>query len=82
MKLPRRTFLGLAGATLAGCAYPARGPLPPPRWSGCGHAKLDGRIEHFVVLMMENRSYDQMIGAIAGGPPENTVLSYVDANGN
>src|SRR6185295_15596124 len=74
MKLPRRKFLGLAGATLAGCAYPARGPLPP-------NAKLDGRIEHFVVLMMENRSYDQMLGAIAGGPPDDTVLTYVDANG-
>src|SRR5687767_15890509 len=82
-RYPRRKFLemGIASATLAGsgagagCAMPPRGPLPP-------NAKLGGSIEHFVVLMMENRSYDQMLGALPGekyaGPPDGTILTYVD----
>jgi phospholipase C len=80
MKLPRRKFLeaGVASAALAGCGYARRGPLPPD-------ANLRGRIEHFVVLMMENRSYDQMLGALPGaqydGAPEGTLLSYRDARG-
>ena len=77
MKLSRRKVLeaGVASAALAGCAYPRRGPLPPD-------AKLRGRIEHLVVLMMENRSYDQMLGALPGaqydGAREGTLLSYRD----
>jgi phospholipase C len=80
MKLPRRKFLeaSVASAALAGCGYAPRGPLPPD-------AKLKGRIEHFVVLMMENRSYDQMLGALPGekyaGAPEGTPLAYRDARG-
>ncbi len=79
-RIPRRKFLelGVAGATLAGCASPPRGPLPP-------NAKLGGCIEHFVVLMMENRSYDQMLGALPGdeyaGPPKGTVLECTNKSG-
>jgi phospholipase C len=83
IKLPRRRFLELGAASasvaLAGCGSPPRGPLPPD-------AKLSGRIEHFVVLMMENRSYDQMLGALPGekyaGPPKDTVLSYRNHEGS
>jgi phospholipase C len=70
--------MSLASAALVGCATPPRGPLPPD-------AKLRGRIDHFIVLMMENRSYDHMLGALPGeqyaGPLRDTVLSYVDRHG-
>src|SRR5260221_7049101 len=78
-RYPRRKFLEMGiASTLAGCATPARGPLPP-------EAKLGGRIEHFIVLMMENRSYDLMLGGLPGaryaGPPPDTVLEWSDAKG-
>jgi phospholipase C len=79
-RIPRRKFLemGVASAALAGCATPPRGPLPP-------NAYLQGQIQHFVVLMMENRSYDQMLGGLPGaqyaGPPKDTALAYTDSAG-
>lgn len=65
MKIDRRRFLGmgLASATLGGCARPG---ARSPRASVRPMARLGGEIEHLVVLMMENRSYDQMLGALPG----------------
>lgn len=81
MKVDRRRFLemGLASAALAGCAM--RSPARVPR----SLARLGGEIEHLVVLMMENRSYDQMLGGLRGdayaGPPPGTTLSYAGPRG-
>jgi hypothetical protein len=80
MKIDRRRFLGisLASATLGGCvngAASARGARSP-----LSVAHLGGEIQHLVVLMMENRSYDQMLGGLPGrkyaGPPPDTTVSY------
>ena len=81
MKIDRRRFLelGLAGAAASACA-PARGPEQRPTFR-----PLAGKIEHFVVLMMENRSYDEMLGGLPGhkyaGAPEGTKLSYATPAG-
>lgn len=77
MKIDRRRFLGmgLASAALGGCAASARAPQRP-----LSIARLGGEIQHLVVLMMENRSYDQMLGSLPGrkyaGPPPGTTVSY------
>jgi phospholipase C len=72
-RYPRRRFLEMSvaasSASLIGCL--------PPRVAQPAHVqRLGGKIQHFVVLMMENRSHDQMLGAIAAGPPPGTVLRY------
>ncbi len=67
--------MAAVGATAAGCA-PAPGPLirrgPGP----------EAGIEHIVVVMMENRSYDHFMSWLPGGavPPEGTT--YVDDHGD
>src|SRR4051812_4226449 len=74
MKIDRRRFLGMGLASAAlgssGCANGVRAKEPRPV------ARLGGEIQHLVVLMMENRSYDQMLGALPGdkyaGPPPGT----------
>jgi phospholipase C len=78
-KISRRTFLGAAaGATLslyeARLGYPAPGGgLPAPETSG---------IDHVVVLMMENRSFDHLLGWLPGATGRQKGLAYPDANGN
>jgi phospholipase C len=81
--LTRRKFLkhsALAGAALAGAldsqAITAlkkvvKKPLPQPNKSG---------IEHIIVVMMENRSFDHFLGWVPGaeGPPPG--LAYTDDN--
>ena len=80
IRVPRRKFLelGLASAALVGCG--SKRDVQSPSVS-----MLGGRIQHLVVLMMENRSYDQMLGGLPGaaysGPPPGTALSYRDKAG-
>lgn len=81
-ELSRREFLQLAAATggalaLGGCgdassSDPENEPLPDPSKSG---------IEHVVVLMMENRSYDHYFGWVPGGDGMQAGLDYVDKRG-
>jgi phospholipase C len=86
MKIDRRRFLGmsLASAALAGCANGVNGGYPKVR-SPLSVARLGGEIKHLVVLMMENRSYDQMLGALPGrkyaGPEPGTTVSYRGEHG-
>jgi phospholipase C len=81
----RRDFLrGVAGASgavaagsLLGKSLLARGTeglplLPSPSSSG---------IEHIVVVMMENRSFDHMLGWMPGARGRQSGLSYKDKNG-
>src|SRR5829696_10421365 len=71
-RIRRRRFLelGAAAAALGGCGVDERRVRFP------SVSKLGGEIRHFVVLMMENRSYDQMLGALPGhryaGAPRGT----------
>ena len=83
MKIDRRRFLGMGLASMglasAGCANGARAKEPR------SVARLGGEIQHLVVLMMENRSYDQMLGALPGdeyaGPPPGTTVTYRTEHG-
>jgi phospholipase C len=85
MAINRRDFLrGVAGASgavaagsLLGKSLLARGTeglplLPSPSSSG---------IEHIVVVMMENRSFDHMLGWMPGARGRQAGLSYKDKNG-
>jgi phospholipase C len=87
MSIDRRRFLELGAASaataLSGCAAPlAHLPTGP---SG-STAALDGKIEHFIVLMLENRSYDQMLGSLSGaehdGVPPGVRLPYERRDGS
>jgi phospholipase C len=86
MSIPRRRFLELGAAAAAaaatGCgAAGMAGPRPPSVPSPLG-----GEIEHFIVLMLENRSYDQMLGALDGdqydGAAPGTPLAYQTRDGS
>ena len=53
-----------------GLAFPSA--LPPPARSG---------IDHIVVVMMENRSFDHLLGWLPGADGRQAGLSYVDTAG-
>src|SRR5215208_804345 len=80
-RVGRRRFLrkaALAGGALAaahvGGMRPALGQalLPPPEQSG---------IEHIVVVMMKNRSFDHMLGWVEGSDGRQQGLRYPDRTG-
>jgi phospholipase C len=80
-ELNRRQFLRGAGATGAAFALGALNPfnsglaqtvLPPPETSG---------IDHIVVLMMENRSFDHFLGWMDKADGRQRGLTYFDAAG-
>jgi len=74
----RRQFLeqaAMAGGALAAggtAALAAKPTLPNPRNSG---------IEHIVVMMMENRSFDHLLGWLPDADGQQAGLSYTDAAG-
>jgi phospholipase C len=74
----RRTFLAGAAATATATALgldPAAGAAPrrpDPERSG---------IDHIVVLMMENRSFDHVLGWLPGTDGRQAGLSYIDREG-
>ena len=89
MAIPRRRFLELGAAAAAtavtGCTS-SRVAAPAPRPPRAPFAAFDGKIEHFIVLMLENRSYDQMLGALPGdeydGVARGTSLPYRARDGS
>jgi phospholipase C len=79
--MDRRQFVRAALAASAGCLLPqtigcalklATGDLPFPGASG---------IEHVVVTMMENRSFDHLLGWLPNADGKQAGLSYTDTNG-
>jgi phospholipase C len=84
MSVNRRTFLrsaaSMSAAALASAISDAKIPaqqiapvLPAPELSG---------IEHVVVVMMENRSFDHLLGWMPNANGRQAGLSYPDNNGN
>ncbi len=84
MSVNRRDFLrraaGASAAAFAGTlsearpeAHPLEAALPDPDASG---------IEHIVVVMMENRSFDHLLGWMPNANGRQAGLSYPDNNGN
>ena len=77
MSINRREFLrGAAVSAAALAATPAtvsqESALPSPDSSG---------IEHIVVVMMENRSFDHLLGWLPGANGKQAGLSYTDSAG-
>jgi phospholipase C len=80
LKIRRRTFLRLGlGATAAVSVFPSCAvrsfvapDLPSPERSG---------IEHIVVVMMENRSFDHFLGWLPNADGKQAGLSYADLAG-
>jgi phospholipase C len=78
MTLNRRELLttGVGVAAVAalggGTAAEAATALPPPQDSG---------IDHIVVVMMENRSFDHYLGWLPGADGHQAGLSYLDRDG-
>jgi phospholipase C len=85
MSMKRRDFLrsvaGVSGAVVAGSvlgedllADRKRGVsrLPPPDQSG---------IEHIVIVMMENRSFDHLLGWVPGTQGRQAGLQFFDNDG-
>jgi phospholipase C len=76
--LSRRAFLGTAAAAavsaqpLARAALASPAALPKPSHSG---------IDHIVMVVMENRSFDHFLGWLPGANGKQAGLTYLDANG-
>src|SRR4051794_11365493 len=78
----RREFLRHAAAG-AGIAA-AGGDVLRARWqSGTGDLPLpaEAGIEHIVVMMMENRSFDHFLGWVRGADGQQAGLTYLDEAG-
>jgi phospholipase C len=71
-QITRRTLLGSAAATLGAAALgrPALAQRTTPR-----------RIEHIVVVMMENRSFDHLLGWVPGADGRQAGLTFLDRAG-
>ena len=76
--LSRRRFLGAAAAATVGAGPLARAALG-------AHAKLPvpGRsgLDHVIVVMMENRSFDHLLGWLPGADGKQAGLTYTDRAG-
>src|SRR5258707_672719 len=74
--LSRRRFLATAAAAATAGGKPlalgGSAKLPPPAGSG---------IDHVVVVMMENRSFDHLLGWLPGAEGKQAGLTYTDAAG-
>ena len=83
--MDRRTFLtnaaSAAGAIALGCR--PVGPDSPPITSSLAALPdpASSGIEHVVVFMMENRSFDHFLGWLPGADGKQAGLSYADSGG-
>ena len=68
--MDRRTFLKATGGLAAGAA------LSPEFLRAAA-----SQIEHIVVVMMENRSFDHLLGWLPNADGKQSGLSYTDVNG-
>jgi len=66
----------VGGGVLDACA-PAGAPAPVTPYGPAGDAGID----HFVVLMMENRSLDHLLGWVPGADGKQAGLSFIDKHG-
>ena len=74
--ISRGRFLGTAALALAGTRAPLLNALPPalPKPAKSG-------IDHIVVVTMENRSFDHLLGWLPGADGKQAGLTYTDAAG-
>ena len=86
MRLNRRDFTKhalLAGGSVAlGCATQVSpsGTITPPVYTGLPNPSASG-IEHVVVITMENRSFDHLLGWLPNATGQQAGLQFVDKSG-
>src|SRR5690348_18353497 len=77
-RLSRRGFLGAAAAAALGAQPLVRSALAAPaRLPSPGRSGLD----HIVVVMMENRSFDHLLGWLPHADGKQAGLTYLDSAG-
>ena len=84
--LSRREFLAALAAatgvlTLAGCGDDDGGAALAPEFAALPAPESSG-IEHVVVVMMENRSFDHFLGWLPGADGKQAGLTFTDKQGN
>src|SRR5256886_13785866 len=84
--LPRRAFLSAAAAATGGlavaCADQSVGvPALSEQWSARLFDRASCGIEHVVLVMMENRSFDHFLGWLPQADGRQAGLTYFDASG-
>ncbi|GAB0106197.1 alkaline phosphatase family protein [Nocardia sp. JMUB6875] len=80
----RRTVLAGAGALALGAAVGCQDRQPtsePQATASPLPAPADSGIDHIVVVMMENRSFDHYLGWLPGANGKQSGLSFTDRNG-
>jgi phospholipase C len=86
MQLTRRDFarntLLVSGSFMMGCAIhiPPSPPIPPPIYPDLPDPASSG-IEHVVVITMENRSFDHLLGWLPKAVGKQAGLAFTDKNG-
>ena len=81
MKIERRTFLRSAlGAAAAATVFPSCSSLHSQAMSDLPLPERSG-IEHIVVVMMENRSFDHFLGWLPNAEGKQAGLSFADGSG-
>jgi phospholipase C len=75
----RRAFLGTAAAAALAAQPLARAALAAPSRLPVHPAKSG--LDHVVVVMMENRSFDHILGWLPGADGKQAGLSFTDKNG-
>ena len=85
MRIDRRGFVrgivGACGAAMAGCATKGQGILNQPLNLSSLPAPEQSGIEHVVVVMMENRSFDHLLGWMPNANGRQAGLSFADSAG-
>jgi phospholipase C len=88
MNVDRRTFvkgaLGVSGAVILGRSFEQ--PAAAATTVGSAPAStlpnpLDSGIDHVILVMMENRSFDHFLGWLPGSDGRQAGLSYFDPSG-
>jgi phospholipase C len=80
MNFSRRGFLGAAGTVAAAMA--AGGPMTTASANTPVLPAADtSGIDHIIVVMMENRSFDHFVGWMPGADGKQSGLSYIDRYG-
>src|SRR2546428_8781561 len=84
--ISRRTFLTTAataaGSVALGCSdHPMIAPTRAQRIGGLLPDPASSGIEHVVVFMMENRSFDHLLGWLPSADGRQAGLTYLDTAG-
>jgi phospholipase C len=82
LRISRRRFLGGAAATVGTVAIGGLAPIPEASARPAGlPSPGNSGIDHVVVLMMENRSFDHYLGWLPDADGRQKGLTYLDRDG-